>query len=623
MKRLIVLALLVVALLAVLIVAMPFVVSTEAVKQRIAEQITRWTGRTVTIAGDPQISFFPFLTVALRGVTVANPGGTGSEPFMAMEALTARLKLLPLLIGRTEIAEFRLIRPRINLKVDGSGQRNWEFDRPRRDVSLAAVMPTVGGGKQDRLVPSVTLGRFVMSDGVITYADERTGRRDRLDKVDADFVWPSTSSPASGTGGFVWRGEAVEFNAAVDAPLVLITGGASPVRFALASTPIRLSFVGSGLGITDLQLEGETTATTASIRRVAAWLGAPIGEGSILGAAAIKGKVNWVWPTISFTDATIDLDGNEAEGALTVSRVGGRPNVQATLAFERLDLTAYTDALRAGIVISGSPSAAAIAMPVAALGNLDVRLSAGEVVAGAAKLGRTAATVSLADGKLTLTVGEAQFYGGHAEGRLSAEMNGATLASSAEAKLDGVVAGTALTELAGVSWLTGSGGATIDLSASGADWQTYFDSVSGNATFAIADGVLTGMEVPRLAAIVNDPNAMAERSGSTAFSALSATLKLASGWVSTDDLHAEGDGFAIAASGKASLSNAAVEGKGTLTMTNAGGDPAQPTEVPFAIGGALYSPTVLPDFARLMKRSAAELRDALPGGAGAPRSPHG
>src|SRR5207247_11457640 len=66
------------------------------------------------------------------------------------------------------------------------------------------------------------------------------------------------------------------------------------------------------------------------------------------------------------------------------------------------------------------------------------RLSAGEIIAGSARVGRTAAAANIDDGKFTLTVGEAQFYGGRAEARLSAAMNGDALEASAEAKLDEV-----------------------------------------------------------------------------------------------------------------------------------------------------------------------------------------
>ena len=49
----------------------------------------------------------------------------GGEPFVKMDALVGKLKLLPLLLGRIEIAEFRLVEPHIALSVDAAGRPNW------------------------------------------------------------------------------------------------------------------------------------------------------------------------------------------------------------------------------------------------------------------------------------------------------------------------------------------------------------------------------------------------------------------------------------------------------------------------------------------------------------------
>src|SRR5207247_9845815 len=95
------------------------------------------------------------------------------------------------------------------------------------------------------------------------------------------------------------------------------------------------------------------------------------------------------------------------------------------------------------------------------------RLSAGEIIAGSARVGRTAAAANIDDGKLTLTVGEAQFYGGRAEARLSAAMNGDALEASGEAKLDDVPTGAALAGLLGLDSLDGQGALSVDVATKG------------------------------------------------------------------------------------------------------------------------------------------------------------
>ena len=109
MKRVIVLALCLIGLIAVAVAAIPFLVSTDLAKRRIAEEIGRLTGRAVSFAGEPRVSFFPHINVELRDISLANPEGMSGDPFLAMDAVVGRVRILPLFLGRTEIAEFRLV----------------------------------------------------------------------------------------------------------------------------------------------------------------------------------------------------------------------------------------------------------------------------------------------------------------------------------------------------------------------------------------------------------------------------------------------------------------------------------------------------------------------------------
>ncbi|HWT30202.1 MAG TPA: hypothetical protein VN240_04160, partial [Propylenella sp.] len=58
------LALAVFATLAVVVVLLP----RESLKTGIGEQIAAWTGRDVSLRGDPELDFFPEVTVTLKDV---------------------------------------------------------------------------------------------------------------------------------------------------------------------------------------------------------------------------------------------------------------------------------------------------------------------------------------------------------------------------------------------------------------------------------------------------------------------------------------------------------------------------------------------------------------------------
>jgi AsmA protein len=611
MKRVIVLALCLVGLIAFAIAAIPFLVSTDLAKHRIAEEIARWTGRAVSFTGEPHVSFFPHITVEISNISLGNPEDMKSGQFLALDAVVGRVRILPLFVGRTEIAEFQLVHPRLALKIDAKGRSNWKVksagssppDRAdRRAGNVTAKAPPD---------PSVRLGRFVIRGGSITYDDERNGEHEIVDGIDVNFAWPATNRAAAGSGRFIWHGETVQFNAAVGAPMALMTGSRSPLRFAFATTPVRMSFSGSGLDISDMQLAGETSITTPSIRRLMAWLGKPIGDGPTLGAAAISGKLTWVKPAAAFANARMELDGNQAEGAISAT-FGDKPKIEGTLAFARLDLSAYLEAFTSNVSASGRWRSAPTRLPLDA-SDLDLRLSAGEIIAGAARIGRTAAAVNIDDGKFTLTIGEAQFYGGRAEARLSAAMNDDSLEASGEAKLDEVPTGAALSGLVGLDQLDGKGTLSVNLTARGRTWGEMAASASGTAKVAIADGRLTGIDVVRLGELASNPAAMSEPSGATAFSLISGSLTMSDGSMRSDDLRAEGSGYAVTLGGKVSLLDQTVQAEGMLTTIKPD-RPGLPARVPFAVSGTFDAIAVLPDFGRLPKRSAAELKGAAPPG---------
>ena len=188
-----------------------------------------------------------------------------------------------------------------------------------------------------------------------------------------DLVWPTAAEAASGSGSFAWGGETVDFNGSVGAPLALLAGGASPMRFALASPTLKASFEGKALHLDSLQLEGEARIATPSLRRLITQLGRPTAAGATFGAAAIAGKLNLAMPTISLDDAAIDLDGNHAEGALSASFEDGRPRIQGTIALETLDLSPYAEEIAGAAELSDTP----VALPLAGLGDLDLRISTG------------------------------------------------------------------------------------------------------------------------------------------------------------------------------------------------------------------------------------------------------
>ena len=167
MRRLAVVAAAVIVLVGGLLLLVPVLLPKETVKTRIAEQISAWTGREVSVRGDPVISVFPNLSVQIAGVAIAGPQTMRDADLAEMESLTASVRLLPLLVGDIEFSAFEMIGPKIRLVRDEADKRNWMFDS-----SVAALQLAFTG--------DVPLGAFTLVDGRVDLEDRLTGRRETL-----------------------------------------------------------------------------------------------------------------------------------------------------------------------------------------------------------------------------------------------------------------------------------------------------------------------------------------------------------------------------------------------------------------------------------------------------------
>ncbi len=604
MKRLAVLVLIVFGLIGIAIAAAPLIAATDISKRRIASQIEEWTGHPVTFTGKPTVKLFPFLSLTIEDARI---GADADHPLVVMDRLTCKLRLFQFLLGITEVAEFQLVRPDFRLTVDADGNANWIPG----GGAIATAAPAT-----PRQIADIKLGRFKIIDGTVIYDNRQLDRHEELDHVSVNLRWPQVGQPASGTGAFTWRNEPVEFNVSLGQPLNLIANNVSPVRFGLASKPLRLSFTGNASSLGELQLDGETTITTPSVRRVVEWLGTPMNNGPILGAGLIEGDLNWAGSSFTFPRARIELDGNVADGSVSIDLSEGTPRVQGTFALEKLDLSAYLESLRAATNLNVDWRTVPIDIPLE-LANLDVRLSADQILAGSLRIGTTAAAVTVNDGRFNLNIGEAQFYGGRLKAEVWADTNEDRTSAGARIAIADTPAAVTLDDIAQISFIDGLASVEMDLNAEGATWGDLIASLNGTGNTAISEGELIGFELGQLARLsggygVADP---APGSGTVPFNSFTATLELDDGAIFSDDVVAEGDSFALNFSGEVSLVDLDIRGRGVLKAERATAADGERRDIPFVVSGSWWAPFLLPDYERLIRRGANRNDDNPPVGA--------
>jgi uncharacterized protein involved in outer membrane biogenesis len=560
-------ALAVVILAVLLILLLP----RESLKTGIGEQIAAWTGRDVSLRGEPEISFFPELTVTLSDVQVGGPASMSDAGIVSMDRLTGTVRVLPLIIGRVEIGSYRLVRPLIRLVRDDTGARNWAFD------SGAAALQLAFAG-------DVPLGDFVVEDGTLVYQNRRDGVIERLDSVNLSVEWPSFRQPLVISGSAIWRGEQVAFSATAEAPFEFIQGETTALEARLDSVPLAMVFNGNADELNTPRLSGELSLVTPSLRGFAAWLGSPIGPGSTLGPASLSGAASYSGGLLSVENAQLALDGNTASGAVSVS-ASAKPDVTGTLAFPSLDLTPYFVGMAAALRSDGWRTAGLGTEWFADL-TADIRLSADSVQLGGLRFGETAASASLRDARLEIGLAEAAFSGGAISGDI-AVTNAAGGSETIEAQLRATDFDLALAApaLGLPPSLAGTASVAIDLTGKGKNFGELVGGMRGMSTLAVGNGAIPLLGVAEIAAGGGrDGSPPVDPSGASPVNDLAARLAFAGGAASLEEARIVAPGFSAAASGRIGLLDGSLDLAGNVQPTTA------TTPIPFALEGTLARP---------------------------------
>src|SRR5436190_17149567 len=135
---------------------------------------------------------------------------------------------------------------------------------------------------------------------------------------------------------------------------------------------------------------------------------------------------------------------------------------------------------------------------------------------------------------MRIEVGEAHLGGGDIDASVVAVMKDGVLSGTASLKADDIPA-AAVAGLLGLSGVTGTAAGSADLASSGATWGDLAAGLSGSGSVNIADGSVGGVDLTLLPQMIADP-ASNPAGGTTAFGLATATLALAQGTLSTDDL---------------------------------------------------------------------------------------
>ena len=462
-------------------------------KPEIAAAVKDKTGRTLAIEGNLGLSFFPSIGIAVGKTSLSEPNGSGI--FARFDEAKVSLALLPLFSRQVVIDRVTLSGLTADLVKRKDGRTN--FDDLLNAPGRAGAVKAQPKPAPQREAMHLDIAGIDIRSSAIAWRDESSG-----DRFKASVVEFKTGRIASGVPGKLSLSAKIE--------------GIKP----RASLQIKLSsgyrldfekqkFALSGI---DLKLSEERAGGNAF-------------------ETSLKGEME------------IDL---------------APQSIQFDLAVDRLDVDSYLGAAKGKAAASAGAPAAGAKEPIdlSALKGLNLKgnLRIGQLTVSNIKAEKVNLGVRAAGGRVEVNPLSASLYQGNLTGSASADAH--TNRFSMKGQLGGVAIGPLLRDALNNDLLEGRGSVALDVQTGGATVSAMKKALSGNASLALRDSSLKGVnlgELLRKAKSLRGSNPPAEQGATPAertdFTELGASFVIRNGVAHNDDLSAKSPLLRLAGSG--------------------------------------------------------------------------
>ncbi len=477
--------------------ALPYFASNRIVRDRIALQMSAWSGYDVSIAAAPEIRIWPEFGAVLTDVSFTPRDAPEGPPAIESERIEVKLSPLAALGGEAVFSTVRLIRPVLRVRqtpggnlwppLPGGGRLARSIETARGIVAENPGSPEIGR------FPADVFGTVEFIEGTIVEegAEIITGLAGKVE-------WPALNRPGSAKATGRWRGEPVTLDLASANPLLLFGGGAADMSVTLRSAPASFRFEGTATLAEEPHLEGQGKFLAPSLQRFLEWTGAEKAAAGVpAGSLGIESNISGRIGRLRFEGATVLVNDTPGEGVIDVVMKGGLPVVSGTLAFGSLDLRSFLSAF--------TPPGSA---PAEGPGNidtefvdrigLDLRVSASKATFDRIQLSDVAATAHVGRQAAAFDISDAAAFGGNVQAgirfRRQAEGSDVEVRLLAS-EIDGGAFGAA----AGLGGLVpiGRGSVSVILGGPGNSWESFLGNANGSITANFGPGAFSGLSLDR------------------------------------------------------------------------------------------------------------------------------
>ena len=622
-------ALIVGGLIVVLVAALiliPRFIDVKQYKPRIEAEVSKATGRTVTLGDDLRLSLFPWAGLSFSDLHLGSLPGFEEKDFVVVKSFDVRVKLFPLLFKDIQVKRFILNGARVILETRKDGRVNWEFKaKPEAGVSqktpVAVKKPSGDATETGLVLKGLTVGEFAVTDGSVIWLDHGKKTRKEISDISLRLQDVSMDRPVRLT-----------FSARIDKQPFTVRGSVGPFGKTQGKGTIPLDLSVGILGQMDVGLKGnvvdpavrpkfdiDVEVSPFSPRKLLEVMGkaysVATSDPKVLGLMALKAGIKGDADRVSLSKGVVDLDGSK----LNISMEAGNfsnPSVTFKCDLDQIDLDRYLPPPSPEKKVEKHPETAVA--PVKKKTDysslrklsLDGTVKIGNLKIKNAKIENVDLKVMGKHGVFDLKPMTLALYQGDLTGHGRFSVQTDVPETAVQLTLNSVQAGPLFTDVLKKDFLEGNLKANIDLTMTGDDAKQIKKTLNGNGNLLFKDGAIKGIDLAGMANNVKAAFGLAEKAGETPrtdFSKLEVPFTVKQGLVNTVNTNLISPLIRLTASGTADLVSEnldfTVDPKFVGTLK--GQEDTQERSgllVPVLVTGTFSSPKFRPDLERILKQ---------------------
>ncbi|CBI75920.1 AsmA family [Bartonella clarridgeiae 73] len=396
------------------VIIFPYIVSTDAIRIRLAQDLSVWTGYNVQLRDPPRLKIFPYPKAFLSGVTLT-PKIESIAPLMEVESIEVDLSLVSLLGGHISFSETRVMYPKFVMDKPVKTISDF-FDTLLRSqgalgLAIQSAREIIKHNPDNPDVASLLnqpFGRIVIENGTLIYRDGISDVMEKITGLNASIDWPGLTQAVQFRAKARWHGELTELLINADQALFLLAGGKSSLKVSFNSVRGGITFKGQAQLSEYYIFDGKLSLRFPGWDQTVAWIGGNQFWGNGL-------KIPIVWEShflaqparIRMNNIIFTIGTANARGALEFDFKNHVPVLIGSLGFDKLDF----NILKSLFFCSEKENEF---FDVAFLNRigLDIRLSAPQAKIGDIGLTDLAAAIQIKNGHGIFDLGNVNIFGG-------------------------------------------------------------------------------------------------------------------------------------------------------------------------------------------------------------------